>query len=403
VKVTIKPSALGGSMAAPPSKSMAHRLLICGGLAEGESTIFGIAPSQDSLATLDCLKALGAEYTYDGDTVHIRGTSPCAPHDALLNCRECGSTLRFFIPICLLSGNAMTLAGSDTLMRRPLGVYEEMCKERGLLWEAEGNTLTVQGRLCGGEFTLPGNVSSQFVSGLLFALPLLECDSTIKLLPPVESRPYIDMTLQALSAFGVEAVWEDELTLSVKGNQRYLPREVHVEGDYSNAAFFEAYNYLGGKVELTGLDAESLQGDKVYRSHFAALDKGFAEIDLGDCPDLGPILMAMAAIKSGARFTNTARLKIKESDRGTAMAQELKKLGAKVELFENSILVHSAPLHTPTETLCSHNDHRIVMSLCTLLTQLGGSIEGAEAVNKSLPDYFERLSALGAEVNICNG
>lgn len=404
MKVTLKPSVLRGSMAAPPSKSMAHRLLICGGLAGGESIIRGVAPSQDSLATLSCLKALGAEYTFENGVVRIKGIDilSASPTETL-NCRECGSTLRFFIPLCLLSGSKMTLSGSDTLMKRPLGVYQDICKGQKLLWQQSGSSLAVQGALKGGEFSLKGNVSSQFVSGLLFALPLLAENSKIKLIPPVESRPYIDMTLQALHTFGIKAGWEDDLTIIVEGTQRYSPRDVSVEGDWSNAAFFEAYNHLGGDVSLTGLDENSLQGDKVCVQHLRSISGGFAKIDLGDCPDLGPILMAMAAIKQGAEFTNTARLKIKESDRGQAMAEELSKLGAKVDVYENSITVHPVPLHPAEEALSGHNDHRIVMALCTLLTVLGGSALGAEAVNKSLPDYFERLSALGAEVSICNG
>lgn len=403
MRVEITPSRLAGGITAPPSKSMGHRMLICAGLAEGKSRITGISDSEDMLATLDVLEGLGATYTKMGDVVEITGVDPrrARPTEAL-DCRECGSTLRFFIPICLLSDTPMTLTGSPRLMERPLGVYEGLCAEQGLFWHTQRDThrLTVGGRLRGGELTLRGDVSSQFITGLLFALPLCDTDSVLHILPPLESRPYIDLTLSALALYGVQAEWQDELTLLIKGGQTYRATHAEVEGDYSNTAFFDALSLLGHDVTVEGLRSDSLQGDRVYRDIYPLLQEGTPTVSIADCPDLGPVLMALAACLHGATFTDTRRLRIKESDRGTAMAEELAKFGVRVEVEEDTITVDAHGFHAPDAVLSGHNDHRIVMALCTLLTVTGGILEGAEAVRKSLPSYFELLKSLGCEVNI---
>ncbi len=392
MRAVFTPSAAKGTMAAPPSKSMAHRLLIAAGLSEGRSVVHGLEYSEDILASMDCLRALGAAVERDGSTVTITGSGRPIPRETLV-CRESGSTLRFFLPLCLIDGKKARLQGSEKLFSRPLSVYEELCKEQGILLKTEKGAAEVEGRLHGGEIAVSGAVSSQFITGLLFTLPLLKEDSTLRLLPPVESRPYIDMTVEALQCFGIQIDRPDENTFVIPGGQHYAAAEVTVEGDYSNAAFFEA---LG--VSLTGLRADSLQGDKIYREHFAALKKGFCSIDLSDCPDLGPVEMAFAAMHHGARFTGTRRLAIKESDRGRAMGEELHKCGITVELDENELTVCPGTPHAPADPINGHNDHRIVMAMSTLLTTTGGTVYGAQAVRKSLPDYFERLKALGIEV-----
>ena len=215
----------------------------------------------------------------------------------------------------------------------------------------------------------------------------------------MESRSYIDLTIKALSVFGVTVRWQDERTLLIPGGQTYRPADTTVEGDYSNAAFFAALGVLGSDITIDGLDPDSLQGDRVYTRHFASLTRGTPTIHSADCPDLGPILFAVAAAHSGGVFTGTRRLKIKESDRATAMAEELAKCGVAVTVHEDSVVVYPHDLHPPTEPLCGHNDHRIVMSLAVLLTKLGGRIEGAQAVTKSMPDFFTQLTALGFEVD----
>lgn len=397
----IKPGKGKGIMEAPPSKSMAHRLLIGAGLAEGESVIEGISSSEDMKATLDCLSAIGAKYEIEGEKVTITGADiRNIPKDAVLRCRESGSTLRFFIPICLLDGKTFTFTGSEKLLSRPLSVYKEIFEKQGIAFEAAPDKITVGGKLRSGTYKIKGNISSQFITGLLFVLPLLEEDSIIQLIPPVESLSYINLTIEALAFFGVEIKWQDEKTLLIKGGQSYKAASAKVEGDYSNAAFFEALNVLGSEIEMTGLNPKSLQGDKVYEKNFALLGKGTPTINISDCPDLGPILFALAAVKGGGVFTGTRRLKIKESDRASAMAEELAKFGVAVTVHEDSVVVYPHDFHAPSEVLNGHNDHRIVMSCTVLATLTGGRIEGAEASRKSLPDFFERLKKLGFEVTL---
>lgn len=403
MEVEIKPTRLQGSIQAPPSKSMGHRMLICAGLARGDSVVHGVSDSQDMRATLDVLQGMGAAYRKEGDTVYIKGVDPTQSHPTtLLNCRECGSTLRFFIPLCLLANTPMTLTGSPRLMERPLGVYEKLCSEQGLMFAPNmlAHTLTVCGKLQGGDITLRGDVSSQFITGLLFALPLCREDSTLHILPPLESRPYIDLTLSAMQTFGVRADWLDHLTLHIPGGQAYQATTAFVEGDYSNTAFFDALTWLGHDVTVTEKAHDSLQGDKVYEAYYPLLMEGHSTIDISHCPDLGPILMALSAALHGVTLTGTRRLRIKESDRGLAMAKELTKFGVNVLVEEDTIEVSNQGFHAPEQILCGHNDHRIVMALCTLLTLTGGRIQGAEAVSKSLPDYFALLQSLGAEVYI---
>ena len=397
----IKPGKGKGIMEAPPSKSIAHRLLIGAGLAKGESIIEGISSSEDMKATLDCLSAIGAKYEIEGNKVTITGADiRNIPENAVLRCRESGSTLRFFIPICLLDGKTFTFTGSEKLLSRPLSVYEEIFKKQGIYFEASADKITLGGKLQSGTYRIKGNISSQFITGLLFVLPLMEEDSTIQLIPPVESLSYINLTVEALETFGIKIEWQDEKTLFIKGGQSYKPVSAKVEGDYSNAAFFEALNILGSEIEMTGLNPNSLQGDKIYEKNFALLGKGTPTINISDCPDLGPILFAVAAVKGGGVFTGTKRLKIKESDRASAMAEELSKFGVAVTVHEDSVVIYPHDFHAPTEVLCGHNDHRIVMSCAVLATLTGGKIEGAEASRKSLPDFFERLQKLGFEVTL---
>ena len=393
MNVTIYPSTPAGTVAAPPSKSMAQRLLICAGLTIGKTTVCGVARSEDVLATVDCLRALHVDCAYrDGDVVVTGYTPHCGGEGAVLDCRESAGTLRFLLPLCL-TGQPITFTGSERLLARPLGVYEDVCREQGIAFEREASSLRVQGKLSPGEFRLPGDVSSQFVSGLLFALPTLPGDSVIRLRPPVESRSYIDMTMDALCTFGVETRWTDRETIAVPGRQYYKwQSDVTVEGDWSNAAPFLA---LG--VPVTGLDPDSLQGDRACAEYFDALRCGPATLDLADCPDLGPLLFAFAAAHAGGVFTGTRRLRWKESDRSWAMYEELAKFGVAMRIGENTVTVGHG-LHAPSERLNSHGDHRIVMALAVLCMITGGTIAGAEAVNKSFPDFFERLAALGVGI-----
>ena len=400
MRAVFKPSFAKGAVAAPPSKSMGHRMLLCAGLSGGPCTVTGIAPSQDMMATLDCLSAMGVDYDWQEDRVTLRGGDVFSSPKEVVSCRESGSTLRFFVPLFLLGRQKVTLTGSSRLMERPMGVYQQMCRERTLLYGQEGDKLYLRGPLQPGLYQIPGDVSSQFVSGLLFALPLLEAGSVISLIPPVASRPYIEMTRQAQKLFGVESVWTDENTLRVFGGQRYEARDAVVEGDWSNAAFLDGFSLLGGDVTVTGLIENSLQGDKIYKEYYKMLQNGCPTLDIEQCPDLGPVLMALAAAGQGAILTGTRRLRIKESDRGAAMAAELLKMGVRCVVEDNTITVPGGQLKAPAEVLSGHNDHRVVMALSLLLSRVGGEIREAQAVSKSFPDFFDRIRALGIEVKI---
>ena len=400
MKLSIMPGTASGQMKAPPSKSMAHRDLICGALSTG-SEISGLEWSKDIRATLSCLEAMGAAVTEDGDTVKIGHLDPTGiKGNTELFCNESGSTLRFLIPLCLLSDKKIKLTGTQRLFERPLDVYKSLCESMGLTFETSTDSVTVKGPLKSGKYTVAGNLSSQFISGLLFALPLLEGDSIIDITGSIESLSYINLTLKALGEFGIRVTRADEHTLIIPGSQRYRSREVGVEGDYSNTAFFEALNFLGGNIVIEGLAVRSHQGDRIYRKLFPKLCRKNPVIDLTDCPDLAPILFAVAAAKNGAEFTGTARLKIKESDRAAAMRDELAKFGVPVFVEENRVIVEKATLHKPEEVLYGHNDHRIVMALSVLCTITGGTIFGAQAVAKSFPGFFRQLASLGIGIKV---
>lgn len=398
MRLCFEPSIASGRISAPPSKSMAHRYLIAAALSEGDCKINNIEFSQDVLATLDCIKAMGCNVSTDVDSVTISHTADISESTMEFRCRESGSTLRFFIPISMISDGCKRFYGSETLLGRPMGVYEDICNAQGIGYKASGECIEIDGRLTAGEYTVRGDISSQFITGLLFALPKLDADSTIKLLPPVESRPYIDMTIEALSRFGVSVVWTDDLTILVKGSQTYHSCDITTEGDYSNAALIDAYNMAGGSVDITGLREDSLQGDRVYRDYFAQMRDGMPTLDISDCPDLGPVLMAVGAACNGVTLVGTDRLKIKESDRGTVMCTELEAFGIKTVCEPNRITVIASELKRPVEALYGHNDHRIVMALSMLLSITGGVLCGAEAVSKSFPSYFDVIRGLGIKV-----
>lgn len=397
----LEPSKAKGVCTAPPSKSMAHRYLICAALSKGKSIISNIEFSEDIRATIDCIKAMGIKVETKEDNVIVEGgVSLKDLPSTTFPCRESGSTLRFFIPISMVSSNVMTFKGSKTLLSRPLSLYESIAMAQGLRIEKTEDYVKVNGPLSADTFLLKGNISSQFISGLLFTLPLLKEDSVIELIPPVDSRSYIELTLQALRKFGVNVSWQSETTLYIKGGQKYVATDVVTEGDYSNAAFLEAFNYLGGDVVVNGLDKDSLQGDRVYKELFEELKMGNPTIDISDCPDLGPVLFTIASIHNGAKFTGTKRLKIKESDRGQVMCDELHKFGVKTSMQEDSITIYKGEIVKPSETLKGHNDHRIVMSMALLLTLVGGSVDEAYAVRKSFPSFFDVIRDLGVEVRL---
>lgn len=397
--VSIEKSKASGKISAPPSKSMAHRYLICGAFSK-ISEIKNIAFSKDIEATLNCLKGLGACIDITENTVTIGNIGKNPISKKPLNCFESGSTLRFLIPICLLYDKKITLTGSSRLFSRSLSVYEEICKAQNIKFELSENSLTLKGKLQSGVYTVRGDISSQFITGLIFALSNLENDSTIRITENLESASYLALTIKAMGDFGVRVSRIDERTIYIKGNQTYKNRSLKVEGDYSNAAFLDAFNYLDGSVLVRGLNANTAQGDSVYKDYFEKLEKGRPTLDVTDCPDLAPVLMALAAANNGCKLKGTRRLKIKESDRGAAMQSELAKFGCKVTVEENTITVHKGVLKAPEIPLFSHNDHRIVMSLSLLCSLTGGIIEEAQAVSKSYPNFFEDIKSLGVKFKV---
>lgn len=397
MKVTIKKGTARGRITAPPSKSVAHRMLICAALAEGKSVVRGVAMSEDVRATLDCVRSLGASCEIDGDTVRIRGCGGRV-RGGTFPCRESGSTLRFFIPIACLSGEDSVFTGTERLVSRGIGVYEDVLGSRGVRFETKKTEIGVHGSIAAGEYEVYGGVSSQFISGLMFALSVLDGESAIRVKPPFESRSYVMITVDAMRKFGAHVEYISDDTFAIHGGG-YRAADVTVEGDWSNAAFTLALDELGGDVELLGLDPESNQGDRVIAELFHRLRAGYAEIDLSDCPDTAPILFAMAAaFGNGAKFTGTRRLRIKESDRAAVMAEELAKFGVRVTVLDDEVTVAGGGISTPQEILCGHGDHRIVMSMSVLCSLTGGVIEGAEAITKSYPNFFDDLSSLGLEI-----
>ena len=387
MNVTITPGLLRGAITPPPSKSQAHRLLIAAALADGESRIEHLADSQDIQATRRCMAALKAP----GEDLPV------------LDCGESGSTLRFLIPVALALRGGGRFTGRGRLMERPQKPYVDLFDEKGIAYRQEDGVLTVQGRLTPGTFALPGDVSSQFVTGLLYALPLLEGDSRITLTTPLESRGYVDMTLEALERFGIRAECPDGRTLRVPGGQTYRPCRAAVESDYSQAAFYYAANGLGGQVEILGLNPRSAQGDRcIVPYHMQLCGPGEAELDVSQCPDLVPPLAAHAALRQGiTRIVNAARLRIKESDRLTAVTQVLTALGADVVEGADRLTITGQPEGLAGGvTVDSHNDHRIAMMAAIAATRCAApvTIIGAECVAKSYPDFWEDYERLGGQI-----
>ena len=396
MNVTIKPSQAQGTVNAPPSKSMAHRLLLAAALAKEPRRVDNLEWSEDILATLDCLRALGASIERGENSVVIGGLDPFAVAEgSVLPCRESGSTLRFLLPLALLSGRTVRFTGAERLLERPLEPYEAVCAAQRLFYDRQRDRLTVRGPLRPDEFEIRGDLSSQFVTGLFFALPFLSAPSRVQLLAPVESRPYIDMSLAVLRNFSIRVMDVGGGRFHIPANQKYRPHPVTVEGDWSNAAFLEALNHLGGQVRIRGLDPLSPQGDKRFSALLETLRKKKPVLNVSDCPDLAPILMVLAAAGQGAVLEGTDRLRYKESDRGAVMARELEKLGVQAVVDDHRIWVAGGGLHAPTEPLDSHNDHRVAMALTVLLSLVGGELRNAEAVTKSWPAFYDVLLGLG--------
>lgn len=399
MKVKILPSKTSGEVSAPPSKSFAHRYLIGSVLSCGKCVIKNIADSDDISATLSCIEQLGGSVTKDGNIVTVIPTNEKQIENAVFDCKESGSTLRFFIPVVLATGaKNCTFLGSERLLARGIKEYEKLFENSDVKIKSDEKSIEVNGTLSAGNYEISGEVSSQYTTGMLFALSRLSGKSTLKITGNAESRAYVDMTIKVLKDFGADITETEKNFFEINGKGRLSPGEFTVEGDWSNAAFLIALSRLVGTISVSGLNENSVQGDRFCTAAFDALDGENAEIDLKDCPDLAPILFSYAAYKNGGKFINTRRLRVKESDRANVMAEELKKFGANVKVYENSVEIEKTQLKPPIMPLCGHNDHRIVMALSVLAAVFGAEIDGAEAVNKSYPDFFRVIKKAGVNV-----
>lgn len=400
MKVTITPQKLNGEVRAIASKSQAHRLLICAGLAEGETKILCREKSADIDATAECLRALGCGISY-GDGIYTVSPAPKTVENALLDCGESGSTLRFILPVACALGRGAVIKMRGRLSERPLSpLWEELESQGCTLSKPHGDEIAVSGRLRGGRFRIAGNVSSQFISGLMFALPLCG-GGEIEIEGDLESEGYVDMTRAALESFGVKIRFDGRI-FYVPGAHYVSPGALEVEGDWSNGAFWLSAEALGNTVSCSGLDEKSAQRDKKVTALLEEIVSGGAVIDARDIPDLVPVLSAVAAVSGGeTRFINAQRLRIKESDRIFSTLQMLEGLGADACEKEDGIKVRgSAGKLLSGGRVSSFNDHRIAMSAAILSTVCGGEviIEDAQAVSKSYPAFWEDFERLGGRI-----
>ena len=399
MNATVYPGRLSGAVRVPASKSAAHRALIAAALANGESRVGLRALNRDIEATMTCLAALGAEFTAADDSLHVRPVRVQKDADVVLDCGESGSTLRFLIPLACVLGVRARFTGRGRLPERPNAALTEALRRRGARIDSDLLPMTVEGPIGGGTYALPGNVSSQYVTGLMLALPLLRGDSEIVLTTPLESAAYVDMTLRTLRQFGVRvdaapAGWR------VPGGQSYALPEgqlIEVEGDWSAAAFWLAANAMGSDIRLEGLSEDTAQGDRAVVGLL-----GRPVIDASGVPDLVPALAVAAAARPGRTvISGAARLRWKESDRLAATADLLNALGGRAEATEDGLLIEGRrPLHGGA--VDGRNDHRIVMAAAIAATVADGpvTITDAQAVAKSYPDFFRDFIALGGLADV---
>lgn len=404
MKLTISPARLHGTATPPPSKSQAHRFIIAAALAPGESVIENFIPSDDLQATLSAVEALGAAWELRGSTLRVQGTSAPSSSFPCIDCGESGSTLRFLIPIALALTGGGIFTGSERLMERPLQPYFDLFDEKGIEYSLKNNTLTVRGTLTPGEYCLRGDVSSQFFSGLLFALPLLPSPSVLMPSSRLESSAYVTLTLHALSEFGIQIPATCSLPpqYHIPGGGGYQPRRISVEADWSQAAFWYAAKCIGNNVSVSGVNEASFQGDRVIIEYMEQIARGGrVSIDLSGCPDLAPPLAIMGALMDGElRLENAARLRLKESDRISAIARTLAELGADIVEGNDSLTILGKSILSGGVTVDCQNDHRIAMMLAIAATRCAHPItlSGAQCVSKSYPGFWNDYTALGGIV-----
>lgn len=419
----INPIKLKGSVKIPPSKSMAHRAVICASLSDGVSKISNLELSDDIIATINAMRSLGAVITDKEDCLEVKGIKSKdllseRDYERVIDCNESGSTLRFLIPIALAFEGVTRFVGRGNLGKRPLDTYYEIFDNQGIHYEYKEGILDliVSGLLKRDEFRVKGNISSQFITGLMFSLPLLDGDSKIIITTELESKGYIDLTLSALKDFGIEVINNDYKEFIIKGNQKYRSRDYRVEGDYSQGAFFLSADALGSEIAILDLKKESLQGDKEVidilermganikvNENSLTIDECNLKstiIDASQCPDIIPTLSVVAALSEGrTEIINAERLRIKECDRLTAVKEELSKLGAKIEEKKDGLIIDGIKEFEGDVEVWSHKDHRIAMSLAIASTRCKSPIilKDFECVSKSYPNFFKDFKMLGGD------
>lgn len=424
----IEPTKLSGTVKIPPSKSLAHRAVIAASLAKGRSKIENIQYSDDIIATIEAMTTLGAEIESvpvgDRYSLNIRGIGhERVKENRTIDANESGSTLRFLIPLVTLFAGQTRFVGRGQLGVRPLDTYENIFKEQGLFYKLSGTEkldLTVEGQLKPGLYELEGNISSQFITGLLFTLPLLDEDSQIDITTELESVGYLDLTLDILKLYGIDIHFDRETRVfHIPGRQSYQATNYYVEGDYSQAAFFLCAGALGSDVTVSDLNLESSQGDKeiipILKQLGATITKtseglkaesdqliGNTTIDGAQCPDIIPVVAAVAALSKGkTKIINLHRLRIKESDRLEATKNELNKLGAKIKVIDDRLEIEGSKELKGNTTVWSHKDHRIAMmeAIASTVCQEKIIITDSECVAKSYPTFWEDFVQLGGRVN----
>ncbi len=419
--MTFFPAPLKGTVAAPASKSEAHRRMICAGLTRGATTLAGFMDSADMRATARCLKALGAKLDHAGENLTVTGYAKKIARLPVLDCGESGSTLRFFVPIALAMAKGGVFRMHGRLGQRPMDVYRDLFVPRGVRWRmgvgCDGAAeLTVRGELEAGHYVLPGNVSSQFVSGLMFALPLLEEDSTLTVEPPVESAGYIRMTVEALTRSGIQLEQLAPFSWRIPGNQAYQAKDGRLSGDYSQAAVLLCAAALGHDVTVTHLCSETTQGDRAVLTHLAALGAQITEdesgvtvkaeklnggtFDLSGCPDVAPILALTCQLAEGeSRLNGCGRLRLKECDRLAATVETLNLLGGKARAEGDCIVIEGVKQLKGGVTLPDYNDHRMVMlgAIAASVAEQPVTVRGVQALEKSWPEFICVYQQLGGK------
>lgn len=420
--VVLTCSKLKGEIIVPSSKSMCHRAVICAGLSKGICNITNVTFCNDINASCEAMKSFGANIKKNKNSLIIEGKENIKIKNITIDCNESGSTLRFLIPLAAIASRGITFEGRGKLVERPLNPYYKIFDEKGINYKSVDGKLplTIDGKLKAGEYSLKGDVSSQFISGLLFALPILEGDSKISLTTELESKPYVDLTLDMLKNFSVNVINKDYREFVLKGNQKYRPRDYKVEGDFSQAAFWLVAGIFGANVTCHGLNMNSLQGDKAIIEIIKRMGGTFqiegnsiralacktrgTVIDASQCPDLVPVLTVLGALSKGTtEIINASRLRIKESDRLRAIRLELNKIGGNVEEKKDGLVIRGRE-ELKGGTVHSWNDHRIAMALTVASLKCSEPliIEDALCVSKSYPNFWKDFKKIGGVMDEWN-